>query len=92
MDDIATQRCTKCTQSKPLAEFAVAARNGKRRTQCRQCVQAAWAKSGAKTRSRDREDAKREKDWREYYEAKADARTQAAFDRLRADRLEVAGV
>jgi hypothetical protein len=82
-----TKRCTKCTQTKPLSEFSLKANGHSRRNQCRTCTYTDWSRSQERSRLADANRSSDDQRWLRELEAKADARTQAAFDRLRADRL-----
>ena len=91
--DVLRRRCTKCTQTKLLSEFDLKTNgSGERRKQCRKCTQSDWSRSQERKRLADANRSSDDQRWLRELEAKADARAQAAFDRLRADRLEVAGV
>ena len=92
-DEVLKRRCTKCTQTKLLSEFDLNPNgSGARRKQCRRCVQSAWNVSQARAREANAHGSSLDQRWLRELDAKADARTQAAFDRLRADRMELAGV
>ncbi len=87
------KRCTKCTQTKLLSEFDLKTNgSGERRKQGRKCTQSDWSRSQERARQANALNSSLDQRWLRELEAKADARTQAAFDRLKADRMEIAGV